>query len=88
MMGMMQIQIRTVRTRIIDFMLAPFGVGRWLGEPGFMSVAQIAEGAGCSKAQASRVLRKMVEKSEARQRDGRPRLYAAPLPKSEDNNAR
>lgn len=87
MMTLTLIQIRTVRTRIMDFLREPFS-GKWLGEPGFVSVAQIANGAGCSKSQASRVLRDMVEKNQARQRDGRPRLYAAPLPKSEENNAR
>ena len=81
MMSLTLLQIRTVRTRIIDFMLAPFGVGRWLGEPGFLSIAQIAEGAGCSKAQASRVLQKLAMENQARVREGRPRLYAAPLPK-------
>lgn len=84
-MSLSLIQIRTVRTRIMDFLREPF-TARWLGEPGFLTVAQIADGAECSKAQASRVLRKMVERGEARQKDRRPRLYAAPLPKSEEKN--
>ena len=50
-MVLVQRQEKTVRTRILEFLRAPFS-GSWIGEPGFMTVAQIADGAECSRRHA------------------------------------
>jgi hypothetical protein len=76
---MMLVLQKTARTRIIEFMREPFG-GRWIGEPGFFTVAQIAEGADCSPRQARRLLEKMAKKNDVRFADAKPARYALPAP--------
>jgi hypothetical protein len=45
----------THRTRVVEFMKAPF-TGVWLGEAGYLSVRQIAEGTGLDRISVRRVL--------------------------------
>lgn len=51
---------KTARTRVLEFMRAPFG-GIWLGPPGGFTAAQIAENAEVSIRHARRVLRGLLD---------------------------
>jgi hypothetical protein len=66
-----QVQDRTSRTKVIEFMRSPHG-GTWLGEPGFLTVKQIAEGAELGEAKVRSVLRSKTFESRA---VGRRKVY-------------
>ena len=46
-MRLILMQHKTARTRILEFMREPF-TGTWIGEPGFLPVKVIADGADVS----------------------------------------
>ena len=67
---------KTARTRIIEFLREPFG-GAWIGEPGFLPVKAIADGADVSVRHARKVLAALAKKGDVRASGGRRKLYAA-----------
>ena len=68
-------QHKTARTRILEYLREPFG-GTWLSEPGFLSVKQIAYGAGVSERYARRILAKLSSSGVVHCSGDRPKLYA------------
>lgn len=77
MMGMclVIVQQKTARTRILEFLRAPFG-GTWMGEPGCLTVKQIADGAEVSERYARRILAKLSSSGVVHCSGDRPKLYA------------
>jgi len=75
-MRLIIVQHKTARTRILEYLRAPFG-GKWLGEPGFLPVKAIAAGADVSVRHARKVLAALAAKGDVRQSAGRRKLYAA-----------
>lgn len=76
-MGMMlMLQQKTARTRILEFLREPFS-GSWIGTPGFLTVAQIVDGADVPKSTAYTVLAALAKAGEVRVSAGRPVMFAA-----------
>lgn len=70
-MRLVLIQHKTARTRILEYLREPFG------EPGFLPVKAIADGADVSVRHARKVLAALAAKGDIRGSVGRPMLYAA-----------
>ncbi len=74
--GMRLLQVPTAATLVMEFMREPFGY-RYIGEPGYLSAAQIADGTGVSRKQVYSVMRRSCIESKL---VGRVRVYRIKRP--------
>ena len=75
-MRLILVQHKTARTRILEYLREPFG-GTWIGEPGFLPVKAIADGADVSERHARKVLAALAANGDVRASAGPQKLYAA-----------